>query len=64
MKVVLVDDYRRETASDLLLQENLTETDAKRIAENYNNRNRDAAYMAFYAMVKPNDYVLHKSISK
>lgn len=56
MKVVLVDNLDRETINDVLLEENVTEEQAREIADEFNNTH--PVDFSYYAMVKPDDYVL------
>lgn len=56
MKVVIVDNYDRDTVSDRLLAENLSEKEAREKADKFNNSHPGSEY----AVVKPDDYVLYK----
>lgn len=41
MKVILVDNFDRESVADVLLEEGLTELEAMEVAEKYNERYPD-----------------------
>lgn len=54
-KLILVDNYDRETVADILLEDNLTEVEAKAKAEGYNKTN---PYSDWVAKVVADDYKL------
>lgn len=56
MKVICVDNYARETRSDRLVAENLTEGAATALAEEKNDNCADEDYFR----VVPDDYKLHE----
>lgn len=60
MKVVLVDNYDRETVEDLLLAENVSQEEAEQIADAYNEKQTDSA--PYWAVVKNDDYRLWRGM--
>jgi hypothetical protein len=63
MKIVLIDKYRQEGISDIIIAENVPETYAKEIADYLNNQHRPINpkfYDSCYYSVRPNNYVLYK----
>lgn len=57
MKVVLVDNFDRESVNDVLLKEDLTLDEANQLAEEYNNEHKNDWY---YARVKEDNYKLYE----
>lgn len=58
MKVILVDNYARESVADSLLIDALSEEEAKAVAEEYNSSN--IGY--WYAKVVPDDHRLNRGM--
>ena len=62
-KLVLVDNLDRENVADILVEENLSEEEAKRKAEEYNNKNNPCAF-GWFAKVVSDDYKLWKGVEE
>lgn len=60
MKVVLVDNFDRESVADLLLAENVSQEEAENIADAYNEKQTDSA--PYWAVVKNDDYRLWRGM--
>lgn len=60
-KLILVDNYNRETVADRLLEENLSMTDAEKKANEYNDRNLHGDW---FAKAVQDDYKLWGGISE
>ena len=56
-KLILVDNYNRETIADVLVEENLTEEIASEKANAYNDKNKNSD-CCWFAKVVPDDYKL------
>ena len=56
MKIVLVDDFNRETVNDVLLKDNLSLEEANKIAEEYNKN----THSGYFALVKEDTYILYE----
>lgn len=59
-KLVLVDNYNRESVEDILVEANISEEEAKQKAEEYNKHNSNDCY----AVVRSDDYKLWGGISE
>lgn len=58
MKVVLVSNFDLYTVNDKLLKDNLSQEEANKIAEDYNNSHSENS--DYYAQIKDDDYKLYK----
>ena len=58
MKVVLVSNFDLYTVNDKLLKDNLSQEEANKIAEDYNNSHSENS--DYYAQVKDDDYKLYR----
>lgn len=61
MKVILVDNYNRETVADKLLKDNLSATDAAKTANDYNKKFAGMNW-DWFAKAVPDDYHLSRGI--
>lgn len=60
MKVILVDNFDRECIADRLLKDNLTESEAKKIANDYNQSH--STQWDWFAEAVPDDYHLSRGM--
>lgn len=58
MKVVLVDNYARDSVADSLLQDGLSQEEAEKVAAVYNAKKN----WFWYAVVVDDDYRLHRGV--
>lgn len=58
MKVILKDNFDRESTSDVLLEDDLSEEKAKEVADKYNSRHREDH--PWFAKVVSDDYKLYE----
>jgi|GEM_PF-3293205 len=56
MKVVAISNYSNPTVADVLLAENVSDVEAERVANEFNDKPRDTKY---WAVVKSDDYKLY-----
>lgn len=56
-KLILVDNFNRENVADVLVEENLTDADAKRKADEYNDKYKNTEW-CWYAKSVSDDYKL------
>lgn len=56
-KLILVDNFNRETVADVLIEENLTEEDAETKADVYNSEHRNSNWN-WFAKAVSDDYKL------
>lgn len=61
-KVILCDNLDRETVPDELLEDNLTDEDAVRKAEDYNDEHDE--FSDYYARAVPDSYTLWSGIKE
>lgn len=57
-KIVIIDNFNRDSVSDRLHSEGHTEEDAKTLCEQLNAR--EGSHSPNYYVVKPDDYQLYK----
>lgn len=62
-KVIAIDNYDRETVSDKLIRDNLSEEQAKRLAKDLNDEAEDkyGDMQPYYYMVVKDDHILHNA---
>jgi hypothetical protein len=60
VKLVLVDNYARETVADVLLREHVPAEDAQELADAYNKEQGPNPYR--WCVVKPDDYRLSRGM--
>lgn len=59
MKVVAVDNYARDTVSDKLIKENVSEEEGKAICKEHNDKLNDTGSERWY-ILKADNYELYK----
>lgn len=61
-KLILVDNYNRETVADVLIEAGINEAEAEAKADKYNADH--SMYCCWFAKAVPDDYRLWKGISE
>lgn len=62
-KLILVDNFNRETVADVLMEENLTEEDAETKADAYNDEHRNLNWN-WFAKAVSDDYKLWRGMEE
>lgn len=62
-KLILVDNFNRETVADVLVEENLSEKEANKKAGDYNNEHR-SVNGDWFAKAVSDDYKLWRGIEE
>ena len=61
-KLILVDNLNRETVADVLVEDNLTDSDATKKAETYNDEHN--GHWDWFAKAVPDDYKLQGGMAE
>lgn len=62
-KVILTDNFNRDNVADMLYKDNFTDSDAERIAEEYNTEHKGSDWIWFARNV-PDEYKLWRGVAE